>query len=502
MINQLREIGEQHLELYNRIQAFSLDRPNAQLSFSKRLAKDNGWSSDYARRAIEEYKKFVFLAVVAGHPVTPSDQVDQVWHLHLSYTRSYWQEFCPKILHSTLHHEPTSGGSSEQLKFDDWYNKTLESYQLFFSHNPPIDIWPKSKDRFGRDLHFLRINTQQNWILPKPKLEIFFKLQRGNSVTFLLLLFLSIFMTSCQVISKLPNPINFTGAEFLTFYIAAGVIGIAFASWLRFYLRLPENTNKQHPELNTYEIAFLAGGNERMIITAIASLIKQGYVELKKEKLRSKLVLKSMLDHNADPVEKAVLQFIAITNGDLKEVLQKTPKVEDMIRSRLQNFGLFLNNEQQLKAQIYPSLIVVILLGLGLGKLLVGISRDKPIGFLVICIFILLYFGARFFIKPPHRSLYGDRALNGLTARSQDLKTTQSDSEIPLAVALFGITVLITDNALADLPQMLASATAAGGGGDGGGWGGGGGWGDGDGGDGGGGGGGGGGCGGCGGCGG
>ena len=33
--------------------------------------------------AIEEYRKFVFLALVAGHQITPSDQVDQVWHLHL-----------------------------------------------------------------------------------------------------------------------------------------------------------------------------------------------------------------------------------------------------------------------------------------------------------------------------------------------------------------------------------------------------------------------------------
>jgi hypothetical protein len=83
----------QQIELYKRIQAFALDRPDSQLSFSQRLAKDNGWSLGYTQRAIEEYKKFIFLAVAAGHPVTPSDQIDQVWHLHLTYTRLYWQEF-------------------------------------------------------------------------------------------------------------------------------------------------------------------------------------------------------------------------------------------------------------------------------------------------------------------------------------------------------------------------------------------------------------------------
>lgn len=78
--------------------------------------KENGWSHRYAQRVMEEYKRFTFLAVVAGHPVSPSDPVDQVWHLHLSYTRSYWQDFCPNILQTPLHHEPSRGGRSEQLK--------------------------------------------------------------------------------------------------------------------------------------------------------------------------------------------------------------------------------------------------------------------------------------------------------------------------------------------------------------------------------------------------
>ncbi|WP_413166968.1 glycine-rich domain-containing protein [Capilliphycus salinus ALCB114379] len=115
----------QQQELYQRLQGFSLDEPNAKLSFSKRLARDNGWTVEYTQQAIAEYKKFAFLAVVAEHPVTPSEQVDQVWHLHLAYTRSYWDELCPNILQKTLHHNPTQGGHLEGEKFNDWYNKTL-----------------------------------------------------------------------------------------------------------------------------------------------------------------------------------------------------------------------------------------------------------------------------------------------------------------------------------------------------------------------------------------
>ncbi|HEY9697593.1 MAG TPA: hypothetical protein V6D10_10030 [Trichocoleus sp.] len=160
-------ISREHIELYDRIQAFSLDQVDTQLPFSQRLARENGWSLEYAWRVIEEYKKFVFLALASGHPVTPSDQVDQVWHLHLSYSRLYWEEFCPKVLQASLHHDPTFGGEAENQKFEDWYSKTLESYEQFFEQAPPSDIWSAAEVRFGQDLYFVRVNTQRNWVLPK-----------------------------------------------------------------------------------------------------------------------------------------------------------------------------------------------------------------------------------------------------------------------------------------------------------------------------------------------
>lgn len=473
MDSPLGTMNFQQIELYKRIQAFALDRPDSQLSFSQRLAKDNGWSSGYTQRAIEEYKKFIFLAVAAGHPVTPSDQIDQVWHLHLTYTRLYWQEFCPKILQTTLHHEPTRGGSSEQLKFGSWYSKTLESYEQFFGHIPPIDIWPKPKDRFGRDLHFIRINSQQSWVLSKPNLTIFLKPQLRKIGIFTFLVFLSLMITSCQIISQIPNPINFTGPEFLTFYIFLGVMGIALAAWLRFSLCLVSTNTKQQPDLNTYEIAFLAGGNHRLIMAAITSLVKQGYVEVLKEKspfgrTQDKLVVTGKIDAIADPVEKAVAQDILATDGAIKQVFQKSTGMKDSIRSRLEQLGLFLSDAQALKAQIYPSLIVVILLGIGLCKMAVGISRDKPVGLLLICIFGLLVLGARFFVK-PQRSRYGEIIFEDLRNRLQHLKTANSsDSELVLAVAFFGATVLMADMALADLYQMLTPTAVASSGGDGG----------------------------------
>ena len=161
----------QQIDLYKRIQAFEIDEGDVQLTFPMRLARENAWAADYACQVVEEYKKFVFLWMVMEHPVTPSDQVDQVWHLHLTYTHSYWERFCNRVLQASLHHEPTKGGAAESEKFDGWYHQTLQSYEMLFGEPPPKDIWPSPTERFGRDLHFVRANTRQKWIVPKPPIS-------------------------------------------------------------------------------------------------------------------------------------------------------------------------------------------------------------------------------------------------------------------------------------------------------------------------------------------
>ncbi|MTJ51631.1 hypothetical protein FJR38_02495 [Anabaena sp. UHCC 0253] len=160
----------QQAELYQRLQEFSLDQKNVSFSFSQRLARENNWTILYTQRVIEEYKKFAVIAVFAGHPVTPSDQVDQVWHLHLTYTQSYWQDFCG-ILGTQLDHGPTRGGNQEYHKFNNWYLNTVASYEQFFGETPPIDIWPAPHIRFDLNANFQRVDTHKNWIVSKPNLK-------------------------------------------------------------------------------------------------------------------------------------------------------------------------------------------------------------------------------------------------------------------------------------------------------------------------------------------
>jgi len=160
-------MNESQALLWEQISNFQLDVPGAVYSFSKRLAKENRWEYGYALRVIQEYKRFVFLACCAGHGVSPSDAVDQAWHLHLLYTTSYWDQLCKDILCRPLHHIPSHGGKVEQQKYGGWYANTLASYQRFFGIKAPEDIWPSQEQAH----HFVRVDLLSYELLPKRTLQ-------------------------------------------------------------------------------------------------------------------------------------------------------------------------------------------------------------------------------------------------------------------------------------------------------------------------------------------
>lgn len=141
----------------------------AELPFAQRLARENGWTPAQAERVVGEYKRFCFLAVTAGHPVTPSDAVDQAWHLHLTYTRDYWQLFCPQVLGRDFHHEPTEGGAGQQHLFFDQYAETLKSYESIFGETAPADLWPDARRRLIDDPRARRVHPREGFILTRQR---------------------------------------------------------------------------------------------------------------------------------------------------------------------------------------------------------------------------------------------------------------------------------------------------------------------------------------------
>jgi hypothetical protein len=141
--------------------------PNHPLNFICRLARDKSWTLAFARGAVAEYRRFCFLTLSGSGVMTPSEEVDEVWHQHLTYTRDYWDVWCGSVLGAPLHHDPTEGGPEQDRYFRGRYAATLAAYERFFGP-PPELFWPATHIRFASRPRFRSIDGQRWMLLPWP----------------------------------------------------------------------------------------------------------------------------------------------------------------------------------------------------------------------------------------------------------------------------------------------------------------------------------------------
>lgn len=193
--------------LWAAIQAHTFDQPGAALPFSRRLARDNCWSQVFADGAIAEYRRFMYLVCTAGEMLTPSEEVDQVWHLHLIYTRDYWDSFCGQVLKRPIHHGPTEGGVAEGRKYRGCYETTLALYRQTFGCEPPVRYWPDAEQRFC---------PPKSDIIHLPKRQVFLCLAAAGAV---------LTLAACQpapIVEDIRHhPVLFVGLIVLFLIVAA-----------------------------------------------------------------------------------------------------------------------------------------------------------------------------------------------------------------------------------------------------------------------------------------
>ncbi len=122
--------------------------------FRERLSKEQRWDVSFTWKAIDEYLKFIFLCKFADHKVTPSKVVDEVWHLHLIYSDSYWNDLCKTILKRDIHHTP--GNGNDDSIFEGQYKNTLNTYARTFGE-PDVKYWPKPAEKVKSESWFNRL---------------------------------------------------------------------------------------------------------------------------------------------------------------------------------------------------------------------------------------------------------------------------------------------------------------------------------------------------------
>lgn len=457
--------------LWQRLTAHVFDDPASVLPFSLRLAKENAWSLAFTRRALEEYRRFAFLAVAAGHPVSPPDAVDQVWHLHLLYTRDYWGEFCPKTLGTSLHHGPTRGGTGEGAKFADWYARTLASYRQFFGE-PPIDLWP------AHPAHprAVRVDRDTHWIVRKPQLWRRTHVRQtpavnpvintatpqaipGRSLTTATTVALGIVALWPQRAAAAVSPFEMKGPEFLNFFTIFGVAMFLLAFFWRWYALRTPTAAIDTPTLDPYETAQLADGPERVFETVLASLCHRGLIAFKQREL---VRLDTPAPDDLPLLERVVLAAITTEGVSQRIARAAAEPALEANSATLVAHGLLVGPGQMASTWLVPLLFASSVPALGVIKIFVGLSRDKPVMFLVFLTIITVGATLAFFGRHQRLTARGSAllermreeyaALNSLN--DEALNAPDNASLLPLAVGLFGMTVL-TGTAMASMQDEM-----------------------------------------------
>ena len=441
--------SQSHRQLWDRLSSIPLNAAGASFSFSKRLAKENGWSHRYSERVVEEYRRFLFLCMVADHTCCPSDQVDQAWHLHLTYTRSYWNDLCRDTLKRPLHHEATKGGPAEHKKHTALYDHTLASYQAFFGKPAPSDIWPETNFRFGKHIHFRRVNVRSHWVIPRPDTA----LRRLNKAVAGSVSGIALTALLVPLAAGEWNPFDLRGPQFLMLFVAMYVFGLIAALAVRrsLYLGRP---GAERNELTPYEAACLAHNPTVAIGAAVCRLAHDEHLRVipastSGDSSENRFVAARPLDVNADAFEQSVYNAATCYDDGVtfRDLHASTLTAADQINESLRERELKPTNESH-PLRLLPSAIMFTVFFFGAVKIAVGINRNRPVGFLVVLAIVALVTAFVVFRRPARTSA-GTSALQQYEKKAKKLKPkvktgNLSGEQLALAVGVYGLAMIAT----------------------------------------------------------
>jgi uncharacterized protein (TIGR04222 family) len=246
------------------------------------------------------------------------------------------------------------------------------------------------------------------------------------------------------------NPFNYTGLQFLVFYGVLMAGGLVLTIVARLALRGGGEV-RSGVELSPEEWGYLAGGPRRAVSTALVALLQDGLIRIHGDGRLTRI----SPDHRvgATDLERAVQDLAA--SGNYTASLPRKPVVRrllDRIDERLVHHGLLVPPERRPLMTAVTIMVMGLVAVTGVTKVLVGLSRQKPVGFLLLALVVWAVATLLVLKATPRRTRGGTELLNRMRAhhrraapqyasahprRSGDWHVSP-DLALPVAVAVMG----------------------------------------------------------------
>jgi hypothetical protein len=446
---------ENHHALWNKIQDFSINDGNAVTTFSGKLATSQKWSVSFTLRAIEEYKKFIFLCCISPTGAAPSHTVDEVWHLHLTYTYSYWTSFCKHTLEKEIHHYPSTGGKEEDDKHRDWYKDTLALYEDVFGTSPPEDIWPRPKQTIAG-----------------------FELKWKKTIMLIILLFPFLFILLCF---RTLIPFLLNGSQFLLFFpLYAFAIIRAYIIYHKHNKEPVEKlTEDRFPEdVSPFQMASFLHDKHRAVQTALIDLLKRDLVAVgNNQHFIVKNKYHTVMPGETNPLLPMLLKEENGIRISYNNVVKNWYNSSTFSHPALDGIYEFAHKPQPFFIRY---IFQIALFSMALVRMGQGLINDRPIGFLVfetIICWLALYMVARKYsirtiIQAKAQSLYKERVQNidNKNAQIAPLYALEGTSAIKgfadaaLLISIFGVSASTSNAWVGGSDSSCSGGSSCGGG--------------------------------------
>lgn len=228
------------------------------------------------------------------------------------------------------------------------------------------------------------------------------------------------------------DPFNLPGPQFLQLYgvllLIAIALGLAIPAWIK-----PQGNER--PIKDPEQLAYLAGGATRMAEAVVSGLLVRRALGV----ATSDSFIVEDRGAGRSPAERSVLAMARPRWGSLAGAIR--PHAGDVER-KLIDAGLMMSAGEATQIRFFQTIPYLLLLGFGSVKLEIGLSREKPVGFLVVLLFVTGILGLIRFLTVDRVTRGGKAMLARERTRADRLRRALPDDEAGLAVALFGTTVL------------------------------------------------------------
>jgi uncharacterized protein (TIGR04222 family) len=272
---------------------------------------------------------------------------------------------------------------------------------------------------------------------------------------------------------------DLSGPDFLKLYWLLAVVALVAGLVVRRFFTADSGSANDTGEPTPYEVACLAGPPARAVHAAIAQLCQDGLIAVDARTGGVSFVAPGEVV-GRPPIEQSVLRAVAGNNNVPLSAVEAAcaPALADL-QTSLRAKRMLVADDKARLGWIIPSLMIATVQIVGLIRFFIGLSRHKPVGFLVVSWLAFGFFSSLLFTKRPYRTKRGDSFLADLKAKYAELQREAAAAgtmggpspvfaslALPLAVGVLGYSVLAGTPADGMYQRMRGSGGDSGGIGD------------------------------------